>query len=218
MRHGNKINHLGRTNAHRSALLANLAASLIKHKRIQTTLAKAKELRGYVEPLLTKTKNLTSVTEKTHAQRVVFSYLKDKEAVKELFTEIGPKIEARPGGYTRILKLGNRMGDNADICIIELVDYNENMLGTKDVKKDKTRRSRRPAAKKKTDETEITEETSVKTKVATGEKTKKKAEKKTEDQIVEDVKNEVADVKTDEPAATDEKQANTEPPAEEKEK
>lgn len=218
MRHGNKINHLGRTNAHRSALLANLASSLIKHKRIQTTLAKAKELRGYVEPLLTKTKNLTSVNEKTHAQRVVFSYLKDKEAVKELFTEIAPKIESRPGGYTRILKLGARMGDNAEICIIELVDYNENMLGTKDVKKDKTRRSRRPAAKKKTDETETTEETTVKTKEIAGEKTKQKAEKKVEDKKVEEIKDEVADVTTDEAAAGDEIQPDTEPPVEEIEK
>lgn len=144
MRHNKKFNHLGRTSSHRKAMLANMASSLILHKRIKTTLAKAKALRIYVEPLITKTKNLTTVEEKTHAQRVVFSYLQNKFAVKELFTEIGEKVANRPGGYTRILKLGNRLGDAAEICYIELVDYNANMLGTSkpaDEKK-KTRRSR----------------------------------------------------------------------------
>ena len=118
MRHNKKFNHLGRTSSHRKAMLANMASSLILHKRIQTTVAKAKALRIYVEPLITKTKNLNTVEEKTNAQRVVFSYLQNKFAVKELFTEVGEKVANRPGGYTRILKLGNRLGDAAEICYI----------------------------------------------------------------------------------------------------
>jgi large subunit ribosomal protein L17 len=142
MRHGKKVNHLGRTASHRRALLSNMASSLIVHKRISTTLAKAKALRKYVEPLLTKAK-----TDSTHSRRVVFSYLQDKESIQELFGGVAEKIASRPGGYTRILKTGNRMGDNAEMCIIELVDYNENY--TKDSKaKATTRRSRRPAGKK----------------------------------------------------------------------
>ncbi len=136
MRHRKKINHLGRTSAHRKAMLANMACSLIMHKRIKTTVAKAKALRVYVEPLITKSKNDT-----THSRRVVFGYLQDKYAVSELFRDIAQKIADRPGGYTRILKTGNRLGDNAEMCIIELVDYNENMF--KEVKKKTTRRSRR---------------------------------------------------------------------------
>lgn len=142
MRHGKKINHLGRTASHRKALLSNMASSLIVHKRISTTLAKAKALRKYVEPLLTKAK-----TDSTHSRRVVFSYLQDKESIQELFGGVAEKIASRPGGYTRILKTGNRMGDNAEMCIIELVDYNENY--TKDSKaKATTRRSRRTSTKK----------------------------------------------------------------------
>jgi large subunit ribosomal protein L17 len=141
MRHGNKINHLGRTHAHREALLSNMAVSLIKHKRIFTTLAKAKELRKYVEPLITKSKNDT-----THSRRIVFSNLRDKYAVTELFKDVSQKIGDRPGGYTRIIKTGNRLGDNASMCFIELVDYNELMLkGTKAQAKAKTRRSRKKA-------------------------------------------------------------------------
>ena len=120
MRHNKKINHLGRQAAHRKALLANLANSLIRHKRINTTVAKAKALRMYVEPLITKSKLDT-----THSRRVVFSYLKDKQAVAELFREIAPKIADRPGGYCRILKTGFRLGDAAEMCFIELVDFNE---------------------------------------------------------------------------------------------
>lgn len=120
MRHGDKINNLGRSSSHRRALLANLGAQLIKHKRIVTTLAKAKVLRTYVEPLITKAKDNT-----THQRRVVFSYLRDKEAIKELFDDVRTKTEARPGGYTRIIKLGVRHGDNAEQAMIELVDYNE---------------------------------------------------------------------------------------------
>ena len=125
MRHGDKINNLGRKKAHREALLANLASQLIVHKRIITTLAKAKVLRTYVEPLVTKTKKSGSKEEIMHQHRIVFSYLEDKAAVKELFTVVGPKIASRPGGYTRIIKLGIRPGDNAEKAMIELVDFNE---------------------------------------------------------------------------------------------
>jgi large subunit ribosomal protein L17 len=124
MRHGNKVNHLGRTTSHRKAMLSNMATSLILHKRITTTLAKARSLRKYVEPLLTKAK-----TDTMHSRRVVFSYLRSKEAMKELFGEIAAKIADRPGGYTRILKIGNRPGDNAEMALIELVDYNEFIQG-----------------------------------------------------------------------------------------
>src|SRR5437868_1061963 len=119
MRHGKKINHLGRTDSHRKAMLANMASSLIQHKRITTTLAKAKALRTYVEPLITKSKNDT-----THSRRTVFSYLKDKETLTILFRDVAQKVATRPGGYTRILKLENRFGDNAEMAMIELVDYN----------------------------------------------------------------------------------------------
>lgn len=148
MRHQKKINHLGRKSAHRKAMLSNMAASLILHKRIHTTVAKAKALRTYVEPLLTKSKEDT-----THSRRIVFSQLQSKEAVTELFREISKKIMDRPGGYTRILKTGNRFGDNAEMCLIELVDYNEAMLGTKDDAKGKATRRRRGGAKRKADET-----------------------------------------------------------------
>ncbi len=143
MRHSRVINHLGRTSSHRKSMLANMATSLILHKRITTTTAKAKALRTYVEPLLTKSKE-----DSTHSRRVVFSYLKDKDAVTELFREISPKIAERPGGYTRILKTGNRIGDNADMCILELVDYNEAMLGGGEAAKTKTTRRRRTSRKK----------------------------------------------------------------------
>lgn len=145
MRHLNKINHLGRTSSHRKALMSNMAADLILRKRISTTTAKAKALRMFVEPLINKSKENT-----THSRRVVFSYLQNKFAVNELFKEVSAKILNRPGGYTRILKTGFREGDNAEMCIIELVDYNENMLGTAGEGKAKTgvRRSRRGGKKK----------------------------------------------------------------------
>lgn len=142
MRHGNKINHLGRTHSHRDALLKNLAISLIQYKRIETTLAKAKELRKYVEPLITKSKN-----DSTHSRRTVFSYLQDKEAIKTLFGEIAEKVANRNGGYTRIIKLGTRFGDNAEVALIELVDYNEALLTSAEEKTTKTRRSRRGGKK-----------------------------------------------------------------------
>ena len=139
MRHNKKFNHLGRTASHRSALLSNMACSLIKHKRITTTVAKAKALKKFVEPLITKSKEDT-----TNSRRVVFSNLQDKIAVTELFKEISVKIADRPGGYTRIIKTGNRLGDNAEMCFIELVDYNENMAKEKVAKKaTRTRRSKK---------------------------------------------------------------------------
>ena len=139
MRHNKKFNHLGRTASHRSAMLSNMACSLIKHKRITTTVAKAKALKKFVEPLITKSKEDT-----TNSRRVVFSNLQDKLAVTELFKEISVKIADRPGGYTRIIKTGNRLGDNAEMCFIELVDYNENMAKEKVAKKaTRTRRSKK---------------------------------------------------------------------------
>lgn len=137
MRHQKRINHLGRTAAHRKAMLSNMACSLILHKRISTTTAKAKELRKYIEPLVTKSKNDT-----THSRRMVFSYLHNKYAVTELFREISQKIADRPGGYTRILKTGFRQGDAAEMCIIEFVDYNETYTVEKKKTASKTRRSR----------------------------------------------------------------------------
>ncbi len=141
MRHNRKFNHLGRTAAHRKAMLSNMAISLIKHKRITTTVAKAKALKKYVEPLITRSKDDT-----TNSRRVVFRYLQDKYAVTELFKEISVKVADRPGGYTRIIKTGHRLGDNAEMCFIELVDYNENMAKEKSVKKTRTRRSKKSSA------------------------------------------------------------------------
>jgi large subunit ribosomal protein L17 len=135
MRHGKKFNHLGRKTAHRKAMLSNMASSLILHKRINTTVAKAKALRLFVEPILTKSK-----TDSTHSRRVVFSYLQNKHSVNELFRDVAPKIADRPGGYTRILKTGNRLGDNAEMCLIELVDFNETYTTEKKSAAKKTRR------------------------------------------------------------------------------
>lgn len=155
MRHGNKINHLGRTHSHREAMLANMAISLIQYKRIETTLAKAKELRKFVEPLITKSKN-----DSTHSRRTVFSYLQDKEAIKTLFGEIAEKVATRNGGYTRIIKLGTRFGDNAEVALIELVDYNKALLTSVEEKSSKTRRSRR-GGKKVEGTTEVVETAAV---------------------------------------------------------
>lgn len=145
MRHSRVINHLGRTSSHRKSMLSNMAASLIMHKRISTTTAKAKALKTYVEPIITKSKE-----DSTHSRREVFSFLKDKKAVAELFREISPRIAERHGGYTRILKTGNRIGDNAEMCILELVDYNEAMMGKGEAAKAKTARRRKATSKKKT--------------------------------------------------------------------
>ena len=138
MRHGKKVNHLGRKTAHRKSMLANMACSLIEHKRINTTVAKAKALKQFVEPIITKSKLDT-----THSRRIVMARLRQKEAVTELFKDVSVKVGDRPGGYTRIIKLGNRLGDNADMAMIELVDYNEIYNAGKAVKKKTTRRSRR---------------------------------------------------------------------------
>jgi len=138
MRHRKSFNHLGRKKAHREAMLANMAASLVLHKRITTTTEKAKALRMYVEPLITKAKD-----DSTHSRRLVFKHLQNKEAVTELFREVSGKIADRPGGYTRILKTGHRLGDNADMCIIELFDYNDNLLAAKSETKSKSTRRRR---------------------------------------------------------------------------
>jgi large subunit ribosomal protein L17 len=146
MRHGDKVNNLGRKSSHRKAMISNMACSLIRHKRINTTIAKAKALKVFVEPLLTKSK-----TDSTHSRRVVFSYLQDKEVVTELFREIAPKISSRNGGYTRIIKTGYRLGDNAEMCLIELVDFNE--IYSNDSTKKTTRRSRRGGVKKAVDNT-----------------------------------------------------------------
>lgn len=164
MRHGKKINHLGRKKAHRSAMLANMACSLIEHKRINTTVAKAKALKQFVEPLITKSKaenNLT--TEKgTHNRRIVFKNLRDKVAVTELFSVVSEKVADRPGGYTRIIKLGSRLGDNADMAMIELVDFNE-VYNAGKPKKKSTRRSRRGSGAK--EDTPPVEATDVQTEV-----------------------------------------------------
>ncbi|WP_192823283.1 50S ribosomal protein L17 [Rufibacter sp. LB8] len=156
MRHGKKNNHLGRTASHRAALLSNMASSLILHKRVITTVAKAKALRKYVEPLLTKSKSDT-----THSRRTVFSYLQNKESVKELYDAVAGKIANRPGGYTRIIKTGNRLGDNADMCIIELVDYNEDLLSTTGAGTAGKAKTRRRASGKKKDGVEAASETPV---------------------------------------------------------
>lgn len=152
MRHGKKFNHLGRKAAHRKAMLSNMATSLILHKRISTTLAKAKELKKYLEPLVTRAKEDT-----THNRRMAFAYLKNKEAIIELFGEVISKVATRPGGYTRIIKTGFRLGDNAEMCIIELVDFNELMLKDAQPAKKTTRRSRRGSGKSTaTEETKAT--------------------------------------------------------------
>ena len=153
MRHGKKFNHLSRKSAHRKAMLANMAFSLIEHKRIKTTLAKAKALRVYVEPLITKSKDDT-----THSRRTVFSYLKQKEAITELFGDVATKVADRPGGYTRILKLSNRLGDNAQMAFIELVDFNDSYTSDDKPKKKKARRS---GSKKNTETAVVTKESVV---------------------------------------------------------
>lgn len=171
MRHGKKINHLGRTHSHRAALLSNMAASLILHKRINTTVAKAKALRKYVEPIITRSKD-----DSTHSRRMVFSYLQNKIAVTELFREVAPKVADRPGGYTRIIKLENRPGDNAEMCMMELVDFNLIYGGTTEeggAKKAKTTR-RSGGAKKAKAPAKEAPEASAETAEALPKKTKSK--------------------------------------------
>jgi len=173
MRHRKSFNHLGRTSSHRKAMLANMATSLILHKRITTTVAKAKALRSYVEPLITRSKDDT-----THSRRIVFSYLQSKEAVTELFREVAKKVADRPGGYTRIIKLGNRVGDNAELAMMELVDFNETLLAEKTKTKAKSTRRRRGGKKKSTNAGQ--KEAAVKETV-----TKEKTDEKAAEQTVE---------------------------------
>jgi large subunit ribosomal protein L17 len=160
MRHNKSFNHLSRTSAHRKALLSNMASSLIMHKRIETTTAKAKALKRYIEPLITRSKE-----DSTHSRRIAFSLLHDKEAVAELFREVSVKVGDRPGGYTRIIRLGNRVGDNADMCMMELVDFNENLLSEKDSARKATSRRRR-GTRKKGEETVATAAPAVEAEVA----------------------------------------------------
>jgi large subunit ribosomal protein L17 len=220
MRHRKNFNHLGRTSAHRKAMLSNMASSLIMHKRIETTTAKAKALKRYIEPLITRSKDDT-----THSRRVVFSYLQDKEAVTELFREVSAKVADRPGGYTRIIRLGNRLGDNADMCMMELVDFNEHLLAEKAAAKKSTSRRRRSGSKKKGEETgavetavaeEVAEE--VTTEEAVVEETEAKVEEVVEEAVEEVVEEAVEEVeapaeekapeaKVEEPEAKNEEEA-----------
>ncbi|QTN38994.1 50S ribosomal protein L17 [Cryomorphaceae bacterium] len=199
MRHGKKFNHLGRTAEHRKAMLANMASSLIEHKRINTTVAKAKALKKYIEPLITKSK-----TDTTHSRRVVFSQLKNKEAVTELFREVAVKVANRPGGYTRIIRTGNRLGDNAEMCLIELVDFNELYTNEKPAKK---KRSRRGSAKKTEAAAPAVEETVV----------EEVAEETTAEAVVEEapaaeeaVEETAAEEAVEEPAAEDQGESEEE--------
>lgn len=185
MRHRKSFNHLGRTSAHRKAMLSNMAASLILHKRINTTLAKAKALKTYVEPLLTRAKE-----DSTHNRRIVFAELQNKEAVNELFRDVVVKIGDRPGGYTRILKTGTRLGDNAEMCILELVDYNENMLQDADSKKKSTRRRR--SRKKTSDDVKTSEKKPVEI------KNPEKVEEKIEAEVVTETEIPEVEVKPEE--------------------
>lgn len=169
MRHGDKVKNLSRKKAHRDALLSNLAIALITHKRIVTTVAKAKALRVYVEPLISKTKKTETKEQIMHQHRVLFSHLQDKAAVKELFTVIGPKVAGRPGGYTRIIKLGARQGDNAEMAMIELVDFNEIYGRTAAEGQEGAKKTRRGRSKKSAKE----EETAIETSVETAEEEKK---------------------------------------------
>ncbi len=204
MRHLKTINHLGRTSSHRKAMLSNMATSLIIHKRITTTTAKARALRKYVEPLITKAKE-----DSTHSRRVVFSYLQDKDAVTELFREISPRIADKPGGYTRILKTGNRLGDNAEMCIIELVDFNELMLEKTQTGKARGTRRRR-SSKKKAEE--LTGTKTRETKARKPVKDELKEVREAEDNMPESIAETEASAGTG--AATDAGTAAAEPDAE----
>lgn len=154
MRHGKKFNHLGRTASHRKAMLSNMASSLIKYKRINTTIAKAKALKKYVEPLITRAKENS-----TNSRRVVFEYLQDKESINELFGDVAEKVANRPGGYTRILKTGSRLGDNAEMCVMELVDYNKLLL--EETKPKATKRSRRSKSKSSSSDIAVVEDAQI---------------------------------------------------------
>jgi len=209
MRHGKKVNHLSRKKGHRRSLLSNMACSLIEHKSINTTLAKAKALRVYVEPLLTKSK-----TDSTHSRRTVFSYLQDKDVVAELFREVAPKIATRNGGYTRIIRTGYRLGDNAEMCMIELVDFNE--VYTKEASTKTTRRSRR-GGKKTTSAETLVEEAVVEEAVEAT--TEESVTEVAEEPVVEAAEETTAEA-AEEPAAevAEKPAADTEKPSEEESK
>ncbi|RLD64219.1 MAG: 50S ribosomal protein L17 [Bacteroidetes bacterium] len=210
MRHRKNFNHLGRKANHRNAMLANMASSLILNKSITTTVAKAKALRMYVEPIITKSKKDT-----THSRRVVFSYLQNKHSVSELFREVAVKVGERPGGYTRILKLGKRLGDNADMCIIELVDYNENMLEASKPKAKTTRRRRSKKASSSTAQTNVkATETKVEETATEVKAEDTKAETKVEEKKEEAKKEVKAEKKSEEPKAPAKKEEKN--PEEEK--
>ena len=207
MRHGKKVNHLSRTSSHRKAMLANMACSLIEHKRINTTIAKAKALKKFVEPLITKSKSDT-----THSRRMVFKSLRSKQGAAELFRDVAPKIADRPGGYTRIIKLGSRLGDNADMAMIELVDFNELLLEGAAPKK-KSRRRGKKKAEAEVAETaevieevktevveEVKEETKVEEAVVTEEVKEEKAEEVVAEATEEVVEEKAPEAKTEEPA------------------
>ena len=197
MRHGKKFNHLGRKTAHRKAMLSNMACSLIEHKRIKTTVAKAKALRKFVEPLITKSK-----TDTTHSRRIVFSHLRQKEVVTELFGDVASKVATRNGGYTRILRTGNRLGDNAEMCFIELVDYNETYVTDKPKKKAKS--TRRSGGAKKASSTTPAVEEAVVVEETTSEETLVE-ETKTEEVVAETTEVPAAEVVAEEKAeATEE--------------
>ena len=206
MRHGKRFNHLGRKSAHRKAMLANMACSLIKHKKIKTTLAKAKALRVYVEPLITKSKNDT-----THSRRVVFSYLKQKDAITELFNDISSKVADRPGGYTRIFKLNNRLGDNAQMALIELVDYNDEYTTDKPKRK-KSRRTRRKNTNQTSDNDQVKDSNDKEVKEEVVE-TKDSNDKEVKEEVVEtkdsnddEVKEVKKDLKEENPKNKEEKE------------
>lgn len=212
MRHRKKFNHLSRKSAHRKAMLSNMATSLIMHKRIHTTLAKAKALRMYVEPLINRSKDDT-----THSRRVVFSYLQSKDAVTELFRVISVKVADRPGGYTRIIKLDNRLGDNAEMCMMELVDFNENMLSDKAPKAAKSTRRRR-GTKKKAGDVEASDaktETMVEEKVETAVEVETEVKEEAKVEVKEEVKAEAKEEKKEE--AKPEAKKEEAPKAEKKE-
>lgn len=225
MRHGKKVKSLGRKSAHRKAMLSNMATSLIMHKRITTTVAKAKALRKYIEPLITKAK-----TDSTHSRRIVFSYLQDKAAITELFREISPKIADRPGGYTRILRTGFRIGDGAEMCIIELVDYNDNYTQSKGAKKAKAKTTRRGRGRGKKEALETTSATTPIVEEKTTEKTEaevetteveekedkkvKKEEKVKEEKVKEEVKEAAEEVEEIKEEAATEDEPTTETPTE----
>lgn len=197
MRHGKKFNHLGRKAAHREAMLSNMASSLIKHKRINTTVAKAKALRKYIEPIITKAKSDT-----THSRRVVFSYLQDKESVQELFGTVAEKVSSRPGGYTRIIRTETRLGDNAELCMMELVDFNELLLTEKTAKK--SRRSRR-GGKKKSEEATPAVEVQATEEAVTADEVAEDTTEATETEAAEEVEAVVEEVQSEEtPEATEE--------------